>query len=222
MRGPLLNLPAQFNQVGSSPLVSGFFWDDFWPAPGGRFPDALKGVASDTGLDKDLAGWGRITDAYHANMDALRKKTLSMGKFAWQLMWTGGRVDSVASTCPHPPVSRQGCAAQLRSLCNETAPPQTRAMMYAINSHQPDVMPDLKQDLANFLLIRGPFAWLGHGWKGCSKNYPFPPEFQVDYGEPVDKVCAETAPGSGIFAREWSKAHVSMDCATWTPSITLK
>ena len=21
----------------------------------------------------------------------------------------------------------------------------------------------------------------GHGWKGCSKNYPFPPEFDLDY-----------------------------------------
>jgi hypothetical protein len=38
-------------------------------------------------------------------------------------------------------------------------------------------------------LVRGPFAWLGHGWKGCSKDYPFPPEFNLDYGVPVDKVC---------------------------------
>ena len=80
----------------------------------------------------------------------------------------------------------------------------------------------LKQDLANFLLIRGPFAWLGHGWKGCSQNYPFPPEFDLDYGEPIDPVCKETAPHSGVFTREWSKASVKMDCATWTPTITMK
>jgi hypothetical protein len=42
-------------------------------------------------------------------------------------------------------------------------------MMYAINAHKPNVMPEVAQDLANFLLIRGPFAWLGHGWKGCSQ-----------------------------------------------------
>ena len=72
------------------------------------------------------------------------------------------------------------------------------------------------------LLVRGPFAWLGHGWVGCSKNYPFPTELGLDYGEPVDKICKETAPNSGVFTREWTKASVQMDCATWTPTITMK
>jgi hypothetical protein len=26
------------------------------------------------------------------------------------------------------------------------------------------------QDLAAFLLVRGPYAWLGWGWKGCSQE----------------------------------------------------
>jgi hypothetical protein len=81
------------NKYGMSPLVSGFFWDDFWPAPGGGFPDALRGVAEDTGLDQDHESWGRITAAYRANMDALRNRTLSAGKFAWQVIarhgWPG-------------------------------------------------------------------------------------------------------------------------------------
>lgn len=211
------------NSVGMSPLVSGFFWDDFWPAVGGTFPDASAGkVAEDTGLDQDHAAWAQITEAYHTNMDALRATTLSAGKFAWQLLWTGGDVEGVGSTCPQPIVSASRCSADLRSLCNESAPPQTRAMMYALNSHDPAVMPELKQDLANFLLIRGPFAWLGHGWKGCSHDYPFPAEFNLDYGKPVDSVCKETATNSGIFTREWSNAHVSMDCNKWEPTITWK
>ena len=107
--------------------------------------------------------WGRITASYHSNMDALRTKTLAAGKFAWQLMWTGGNVNGVGNTCPHPIVSKQSCAQNLRSLCNETAPPQTRAMMYALNAHDPGKLLDVAADLANFLLVRGPFAWLGHG-----------------------------------------------------------
>ena len=162
-----------------------------------------------------------ITEAYHQNMDALRAATLTAGKFAWQLMWTGGNVDGVGGTCPHSIVSQKGCAAELRALCNETAAPQTRAMMYALGDMGPP-WSQLSHDLANFLLIRGPFAWLGHGWKGCSKNYPFPPDFNKDFGEPVDKVCKETAPNSGIFTREWSKASVKMDCTSWTPTITMK
>eukprot|EP01051_Picozoa_sp_SAG22_P014977 SAG22_NODE_1895_length_3366_cov_3.131007_3_plen_140_part_00 len=139
-------------------------------------------------------------------------------------MWTGGAETQKASTGPHSIVNNDTCAADLRALCNETAPPQTRAMMYALGKepHDPSKLTALHQDLANFLLIRGPFAWLGHGWSGCSKNYPFPKEFNLDYGEPVDKVCKETGPNSGVFEREWSKASVKMDCNSWTPTITMK
>ena len=42
----------------------------------------------------------------------------------------------------------------------------------------------------------------------------------TDYGEPVDEICKETAPG--VFTREWSKSTIKMDCSTWTPSITMK
>jgi hypothetical protein len=133
---------------------AGFFWDDFWPSPGGGFPDAMKGVAADTGLSDDLDEWGKITASYHMNMDALRNATLEAGKFAWQLMWTGGAETGVGDTCPHQIITRGGCADGLRRLCNETAPPQTRAMMYALNAHRPNVLPDVTQDLvcSRFLL----------------------------------------------------------------------
>ena len=133
------------NKVGMSDLVSGFFWDDFWPAPGAGFPDASGGrVATDTGLALD--DWGRITDAYHANMDALRETTLKAGKFAWQLLWTGGAETSVGGTDPRTQiVSKASCAANLRSMCNATAPPQTRAMMYTMGAghYDPSKLSDL-------------------------------------------------------------------------------
>jgi hypothetical protein len=106
------------NKVGMSPLVSGFFWDDFWPKPGGRFPDARPNVSEDLGLS--LAHWTQITAAYQANMDVLRNATLTAGKFAWQLMWTGGLADGVGGTVPSPIVKQQNCASQLRTLCNES------------------------------------------------------------------------------------------------------
>ena len=212
------------NKVGMSNLVSGFFWDDFWPAPGERFPDASAGqVANDTGLNVNLAEWKKITNAYHANMDVLRSKTLEVGKFAWQLLWTGGDEKSVGGTVPSPVVVKTQCANILRSLCTVDAPPQTRAMMFALNTPrgQPDKLLSLHQDLTNFLLVRGPFAWLGHAWKGCSKNYPFPKEFAMDYGIPIDMICYETNV-PGVFTREWSNANVTMDCNTWTPTISWK
>ena len=79
----------------------------------------------------------------------------------------------------------------------------------------------LKLPLDWLLLIRGPFAYLEHGWKGCSKQFPFPQQFNLDFGEPLE-LCKETAPKSNVWTREWTKASVSMDCNTWTPTIKLK
>ena len=102
------------------------------------------------------------------------------------------------------------CAADLRALCVADAPPQTRTMMYAFapgrcGDRRTQIVPtQLKEDLANFLLVRGDYAYLGHGWLGCSKFYHFPPELNADYGTPTG-LCSETAAGSGVFVREWTK-----------------
>ena len=79
----------------------------------------------------------------------------------------------------------------------------------------------IEAELAGFLLIRGPYAWFGTSWQGCSHEYPFPPLLNSDFGEPQG-VCAETKAGSGVWTREWSKASVKMDCSTGTPTITMK
>merc|ERR1711907_722778 len=81
--------------------------------------------------------------------------------------------------------------------------------------------PSPTQDIANFLLIRGPYAFLGHGWLGCSREYEVPEQINWDYGTPLG-LCKETAHHSGVFVREWTKATIQMDCNTWTPNITLK
>lgn len=58
------------------------------------------------------------------------------------------------------------------------------------------------------------------GWQGCSPNYSFPAALNLDYGEPMEAQCKEVKPG--VFAREWSKASVEMDCNTWQANITMK
>merc|ERR1712232_1120269 len=86
--------------------------------------------------------------------------------------------------------------------------------------HSPELS-EFEQDLANFLLTRGEYAWLGHAWKGCSHRYPFPAALNLDYGEPTE-ICRETSEGSGVFVREWTKASIEMDCNTYAPTITMK
>ena len=51
--------------------------------------------------------------------------------------------------------------------------------------------------------------------------YTVPEQINWDYDTPLG-ICKETAPNSGVFTREWSKASIKMNCNTWTPTITLK
>ena len=121
----------------------------------------------------------------------------------------------------------QPCADKSTSCCTaadySTKPPPYKGC----GAHQP--VSALSLDLANFLLIRGDYAWLGHGWQGCAQpladqggGYPFPHELNADFGTP-EGLCAETGgAGSGVFKREFSKATVEMNCNTGMPSIVMK
>lgn len=98
---------------------------------------------------------------------------------------------------------------------------------------------DLDFHLPAFLALRGPFAWLGWAWVGCSGSRgPGEPVKEVvppvlagskwdkkvlntDYGTPLG-VCTETAAGSGVFTREYTKASVEVDCGMWEGAITMK
>ena len=163
-----------------------------------------------------------ITNDYNNNMEALKNYTLSQNKFSWQMLWTGGDPNGKGSTCPKPIVTQSTCATDLRSLCSATSPAQVRAMMYTMGTNgDPSNLTQFDQDLSNFLLTRGPYGYLGHGWMGCSRTYAYPDALNVDYGEPQG-LCAETSTGSGVFTREWSKATVQMDCNKWNATIVMK
>lgn len=210
--------------IGASPYVDGFFWDDFFSLSG-DMGDNTPNATADMGLTPaDLA---QLTAAYDANMAALRAATLAAGKFSWQMFWTGGAADAKGDTCPGPLVHQATCAADLRALCAADSPQQVnRTMMYAFSPgycrSDPSVLPEFEQDLASFLLVRGDYAYLGHGWLDCSRDWAFPAALNADYGVPTSGLCAETARGSGVFTREYSKASVAMDCTTWKGTVTMK
>ena len=69
--------------------------------------------------------------------------------------------------------------------------------------------------LSVFLLTRGAYAYVGYDYRGPWINYhqpyPRPVLWDVDYGLPQAN-CAETAAGSNVFRRQWSKADVTWDC----------
>ena len=58
------------------------------------------------------------------------------------------------------------------------------------------------------------------GWVGCSVPYDYPAALQTDVGLPLG-TCSETAPGSGVFTRAWTKATSKVDCNSLSGSIEL-
>ena len=62
--------------------------------------------------------------------------------------------------------------------CNRVV---VRVQMFPFQGASTTELPEFKQDLASFLLTRGPHAFIGHSWKGCSKDYPVPAALNADY-----------------------------------------
>lgn len=126
------------------------------------------------------------------------------------------------------------CAADLRKHCNATGPVHTRAMHYGIRGcgvkegpyNYTSNLTDIGPHVANFLLLRGEYAFLSTGWSGCGSasrphEYGWNEEWlDTDYGEPSEEICSETAPGSGVFERRWTRGVISMDCNHWAPKWT--
>ena len=220
-------------------------------------------MAEDMGITPPIQA--QLAADYDKVMATVYAQVLANKQFSWQQLWNGqSKPDEKNGCCTGPLVSKGSCAASLRSLCDAASPAQTRFMTYAFSPGRcqgdPGNLESPEQDIANFLLVRGPYAVMGHGWcvarsaagapprglpapadtshffsclrpppppfsprrLGCSRDYQVPDLLNADFGEPVDAVCKETAPGSQIFTRAWSKADVEMDCNTWTPTITFK
>ena len=173
-----------------------------------------------------------IAKSYEANMAVIYDEILQRGMFSWQQMWNGQSDPNAKNgCCTRPLVAKDNCASKLRELCAADSPAQTRATIYSFGpggcNHDSTEVLDFDADLANFLLVRGPHAWLGHGWLGCSRDYSAATSgangvaLNADYGEPT-ALCQETGPNSGVFVREWSKATVTMDCNVWKSQIKMK
>eukprot|EP00035_Acanthoeca_spectabilis_P030665 m.10340 g.10340 ORF g.10340 m.10340 type:complete len:569 (+) comp4307_c0_seq1:82-1788(+) len=227
--------------------VDGFFFDDSWtnkPSPipswapktyrqcdmwktGGATEEDYYCVV-DMGLtqqDTDL-----IVQNHNAVMQRVLDAVVDNGGFAWPLLTS--RTASLDLKDPRP-----RCAADLRNWCtNGPSSFLNKTLMFEFTRktfHDAFPLPYIEQDLAQFMLVRGAYGYIGHSWMGCiqpsgyvqgnsTKGYERPPALDVDYGEPVDPICSETAAGSGVFTREWTKASVKMDCNSYEGTIIMK
>lgn len=215
------------NGVGN-PNISGVFIDDFWcygskpgectdPVQGGSEIDRHQQV--DMGLsDEDIR---EISLGWRRNMDAVQRALLARGAYAWDLFPNQHNAGCGAA----PYVTQSNCKKVLASQCKEHPVPNWRGgpLYYGLtvdksklNSSAEARLPQLHQDLASFLLVRGDYAWIGYGFVGCAAdvNYTQPELLREDYGEPAG-ACHPVAGSDAVFRREYSKAIVEVDCGKW-------
>ena len=204
--------------VGNS-NISGAYLDDEWynttmywgcsATPVGGATEEDGSCLADMGLQTQ-AFTTEMTDAWCATRHRAMEAARLSGGWFWQMF-------SLFST----PAQAQ-CAAVLRPLCAAGA---SSAVYNATTMHSLSgdhaTLPNLMQDLAAFLLLRGPYAYLGFGWSGCNVVTAFPAVLKTDLGAPQG-FCSETAPGSGVFTRDWEKATVALDCNTYVGTVSPK
>jgi hypothetical protein len=201
--------------------IAGLYVDDFWSAAGPSETDPA--AVQDMGLSP--AAVADMVAAYRWLIARAGAAVTARGKWTWSEFLNNDPFQSINGGCPQPWVRQATCAADLRALCSAGAPAQSRTLLYGFAPGCPSLDPahlaSPQHDIANFQLVRGASAFLGSGWQGCSAalRYEFPQELNADFGAPAG-ACAEAPPGSGVFVREFQRATVQMDCATWTPTIT--
>eukprot|EP00729_Bicosta_minor_P007325 gene7325-2369_t len=144
-----------------SPYIDGFYLDDYWStsmhngAGGSNDLDGTEDVA-------DLEGNWTIT------IEAVKQAIVDNNGFTWQMMVNNG--EGSGSAMWYRVNKGYGCAAQLRAACDPNSMEQTGALNYDLASSVANgtmSLLDFNQHLASFLLIRGPYAWVGFGWVGC-------------------------------------------------------
>lgn len=261
------------------PAVDGLFLDDYWcsnvechatmnSTPGCPCTDPVQGPTEvdrysqvDTGLtDDDIY---HLTLEWRQTMAHVEEALLQHGAYAWSMM----HGQQIANAWPEF-LTAPRCAAALRDACQPDSYWQVATVLFGFTVQQsspqprsngtapsptppiPIPLPQLPQDLAFFLLARGPYAYAGWGAWGMTWPFgdatdddddgggsawppdihgggvPLPPEFDVDYGRPVgDEAGTGRAAlcrevSAGVFQRNYTRAYVELDCNTFAAKIT--
>ena len=191
-------------RIDSTPGAKAFYIDDRIYGGGDQayVTEMSAYFPKDVALDPSELAALRI--AFTATMERLYDALVDHGAFAWQMLDDGPQQFSSKSS--------EQCAHELRTqYC--VAGGGLSAQRATIKAHS---VGDWANDTlaerytAQFLLYRGPYAWVGYDWNGCRvARYPYPRQWSEDFGVPLNN-CTETT--KGVFQRSWTRASVEWDC----------
>ena len=167
--------------------------------------------AADLGLSE--AETAAIAQAYQSNFAYVYAELTRRGAYTEQQF-----------TAVSPPGNSKQCESLLGGTlgCSNSGgnPPSLLVRMEDSNP---------RLSFATYLLGRGDYGFFGHTWQGCgspdvNQRTTYPPWhselYDADWGVPLEG-CRETATGSGVFERRWSKSYVSLDCSSLSVNLTL-
>ncbi len=222
---------ASVNGAGV-PSCRGLFIDDFWCSNlvngTGACTDPVQGPTeidahnqADMGLsDKDVSD---ITQGWLQTLTQAQSNLLAAGAYTWNLI--PGQDNANAMPLIVGPDAKS-CKAYLDSACRAGADWQTVPLMHGAhpgNSTSP--FPYMDQDMASFLLMRGPYAWTGYGEWGMTWDTTLrlpggllrPHQFDAPYGspQPSGSTCAPVPGQSGVYTRSLTNVTVTLDCNAW-------
>jgi hypothetical protein len=226
--------------------IDGLFLDDYWcsdlicdtlpQTDGCPCDDPVQGPTEidvhsqiDMGLsDKDIL---EITIEWSKTMSAAQSAILKLGAYTWSLFPGQENANAMPTMLSS---NASDCIAALKEACMPNSTWQRLPLLFGFSVNG-TVLTQLEQDLAFFLLARGPYTYAGWGVWGMTWPFnpeashgelppmphgvPLPREFDFDYGVPKD-ICSEIDPG--VFHREWSRASVRLNCNTFIASINRK
>eukprot|EP00591_Stephanopyxis_turris_P015997 CAMPEP_0195533296 /NCGR_PEP_ID=MMETSP0794_2-20130614/40198_1 /TAXON_ID=515487 /ORGANISM="Stephanopyxis turris, Strain CCMP 815" /LENGTH=184 /DNA_ID=CAMNT_0040665769 /DNA_START=53 /DNA_END=607 /DNA_ORIENTATION=- len=162
-------------------------------------------------------------------MTAVQQSILDHDAYTWSLM------DGQTNANAMPFLFNQNqCVKVLQQACYANSNWQTLPKLFGFSVQHQTQFLQLEQDLAFFLLVRGPYTYAGWGVWGMTWPFnaesshgalpplphgvPLPSEFNSDYGVPLE-VCHEIKPG--VFHREWSRGTVELNCHTFQATIDI-
>jgi len=161
-------------------------------------------------------------------MTAAQAAVLKAGGYTWSLL--PGQDNANAQ----PKMIAQGkaCETAVREGCSFSSLWQTAPLVMGLTPGKnltENPLPWLEQELAAFLLMRGPHAYLGWGEWGMSwpagvswqspngTSVGLPPLLRTgDWGEPQG-LCKEV--GVGTFERQYTAGLVSLNCKSYAASL---
>lgn len=197
----VLGVSEQGALATASPYVDGTFLDDSQ-----AIPQEHANAPANMGLS--AAQLLQAQNDTYAFFNSAVAALASTGHYIWQGF--NGNEQGDPDGVGVAPTSGT-CAAFMANACAPSWQAVPSTMQW------PSRASDKVPVLAAFLITRGPYSFLGYGWNGG----PLPAWDSLwdayDVGEPTG-LCTESSPG--VFTRAWTKGSATLDCTTWTATLT--